>query len=51
MKCQDNMYKTKKAPQKKSLPKDIDFSKMTKVGNENERSSVDQQARKYKKKK
>lgn len=36
----------KKAPQKKkALPKDLDFSKMKKVDNANERASVDQQAR------
>jgi hypothetical protein len=36
----------KKAPQKKkALPKDLDFSKMKKAGNANERASVDQQAR------
>jgi len=50
--CNSPMYKkaTKKAPQKKSkLPKDLDFSKMKKVGNSSERASVDQQARSKKK--
>lgn len=45
-KCSTGNCTTKKALQKKkALPEDLDFSKMKKAGNANERASVDQQAR------
>jgi len=48
-KCSTGKCKDKKAPskRKKVLP-DYDWSKMTKVGNANERAAVDQQSRKPK---
>lgn len=49
MKCQDNMYKTKKAPQKGSkLPKKLDFSKMKLAENPDEVAATYQQTRKPK---
>jgi hypothetical protein len=46
-KCSTGKCMDRKAPQKKKeLPKDLDFSKMKRAGNANERASVDQQARK-----
>ena len=48
MKCQENMYKTKKAPQKKrKLPKNLDFSKMTPMSEsyKTTQADLDQQAR------
>ena len=49
MKCQDNMYKTKKAPQKgNKLPKKLDFSKMTLAENPDEVAATSQQTRKPK---